>query len=301
MPMVSTGPISLGGSATTGGLNQSVNIELGRGATTTINMNETAVRTLAGVPSGAISMNNFYGKSNRVTVNLTIAGNTQNYNIFNNRGGGYVAGRTDVVLTINSGVVVGSSSTGAFALTTGSGWAAGDAVRINNNGRIVGRAGNGGIGGQSNPGAPGGGGGPALQLTVPTQIQNNSIIGGGGGGGTGGNGLSRGGGGGGGGGGNTAGSGADGGFGSASPGNPGAGGNVSSGGPGGAGGGVTGGGGPGGGPGVAGSPGSGQGGGGGGGNGAGGGRGGGGGGAATSGGPTFATYLATGTRYGALN
>jgi len=40
-----------------------VNTELGRSATATISLNETAVRTLAGVPSGTISMNNLRGKS----------------------------------------------------------------------------------------------------------------------------------------------------------------------------------------------------------------------------------------------
>ncbi len=40
-----------------------VNTELGRSATATISLNESAVRTLAGVPSGAISMDNLRGKS----------------------------------------------------------------------------------------------------------------------------------------------------------------------------------------------------------------------------------------------
>lgn len=46
-----------------------VNVELGRSGTASINMNETAVRTLAGKASGAISMSDFYGKSN-VTITL---------------------------------------------------------------------------------------------------------------------------------------------------------------------------------------------------------------------------------------
>jgi hypothetical protein len=40
-----------------------VNTELGRSSTATISLNESAVRTLAGVASGAISMNNLRGKS----------------------------------------------------------------------------------------------------------------------------------------------------------------------------------------------------------------------------------------------
>lgn len=40
-----------------------VNTELGRSATATISLGESAVRTLAGVASGAISMNDLRGKS----------------------------------------------------------------------------------------------------------------------------------------------------------------------------------------------------------------------------------------------
>ena len=41
-----------------------VNTELGRSSTANISLNETAVRTLAGVASGTISMDNLRGKSN---------------------------------------------------------------------------------------------------------------------------------------------------------------------------------------------------------------------------------------------
>ena len=43
-----------------------VNVELGVAGTTTISMNQTNVRTLAGVPSGQISMSNLQGKSNQI-------------------------------------------------------------------------------------------------------------------------------------------------------------------------------------------------------------------------------------------
>jgi hypothetical protein len=42
-----------------------VNTELGRASNTNISLNEGVVRTLAGVASGAISMDNLRGKSNR--------------------------------------------------------------------------------------------------------------------------------------------------------------------------------------------------------------------------------------------
>ena len=63
MTLNASGPISLSG--TTAG--QSIEIELGGTGTTQISLNCTTVRTLAGVPSGAIIMpTNFYGKSNAV-------------------------------------------------------------------------------------------------------------------------------------------------------------------------------------------------------------------------------------------
>lgn len=41
-----------------------VNVELGLSSTATISLNDTAVRTLAGVASGAISLDSLHGKSN---------------------------------------------------------------------------------------------------------------------------------------------------------------------------------------------------------------------------------------------
>jgi hypothetical protein len=55
-----------------------VNTELGRSSTASINLNETAVRTLAGVPSGAISMDNLRGKS-AVTLGFN---NSENISVF---------------------------------------------------------------------------------------------------------------------------------------------------------------------------------------------------------------------------
>ena len=63
MTLNASGPISLGGSTA----GQSLNLVLGRSATAQVSLNESAVRTLAGVPSGAIVMpTNFYGKSSVV-------------------------------------------------------------------------------------------------------------------------------------------------------------------------------------------------------------------------------------------
>lgn len=141
--------------------------------------------------SGAINFGQFYNAANRVTVNVTISSNTANY-VFNTSKitSGYVAGTTDAVLTINSGVIVSSSSTGSYALTVDTSWAAGDTVRINNAGVILGRGGDGARGANENSGtSPGGSGGPALLIQRATSINNTNRIAGGGGGGGGGGGA----------------------------------------------------------------------------------------------------------------
>ena len=56
-----------------------VNTELGRSSTASINLNETAVRTLAGVASGTISMNDLRGKSSFTAV----FNNAQNISVMN--------------------------------------------------------------------------------------------------------------------------------------------------------------------------------------------------------------------------
>jgi hypothetical protein len=67
MTLNTTGPISLGGSTA----GQSINLELGKSATATVSLNDTDVRTLAGVASGAIIVpTNFYGKS-AVIISIT--------------------------------------------------------------------------------------------------------------------------------------------------------------------------------------------------------------------------------------
>lgn len=58
MTLQSSGPISA----------QNINVELGRAAGAAFSLGGAAERALAGVPSGAISFSNFYGKSNSVAV-----------------------------------------------------------------------------------------------------------------------------------------------------------------------------------------------------------------------------------------
>ena len=176
------------------------NTELGNSAGTTISMNDADVRALLGLSAGAeASFSDYYGASSVVDIALTIAANTNNYNIFTNKGGSYVAGKSNVTLTINSGVTIGSTSTGAFALDTGTGWASGDAITIINNGAVRGRGGNGGNGGvvicnsgggqgATTNATSGGAGGDALRAQFATSITNNGTFAGGGGGGGGGGG-----------------------------------------------------------------------------------------------------------------
>lgn len=71
-----------------------VNTELNRSATATISLNETDVRTLAGVPSGAISLSNLLGKSN---VTFTPDGGAS----AGSPAGLYADGQTTASITIN--------------------------------------------------------------------------------------------------------------------------------------------------------------------------------------------------------
>lgn len=59
MALNGSGAISIGGSTT----GQSINLELSRSATATSSLNETELRSLCGVASGAISLSDFYNAS----------------------------------------------------------------------------------------------------------------------------------------------------------------------------------------------------------------------------------------------
>lgn len=141
--------------------------------------NNTSVPT-----SGTISISNFYGTVRRIFIPITISSSTYNFDVYNNRGGSYVAGISDVQVTVNGGARVGSTSTGTYAMLVTNAFASGDTVTIINNGVIQGM---GGQGADSVLGAvdggPGSPGGLGLYVNFPTTIQNNSIIAGGGGGG----------------------------------------------------------------------------------------------------------------------
>lgn len=181
MALQSTGAISF----------NNINVELGLSGTTTAPINQAPFRTLAGKPGSGttIALSDFYGKANRVTVNLTLAGgNVLNYDVYNNRGPTYVAGTSDIIVNIPAPTILGSASTPTYSLLVPSAFNPADTVTIVNNGTILGAGGDGGRGSDA-PGAgvvpatPGSGGGNAVFVNRPTIITNNGIIAGGGGGG----------------------------------------------------------------------------------------------------------------------
>jgi hypothetical protein len=150
-----------------------------------VTSNNTTVPT-----SGTISVGNLYGTTRRSIVPLTISSPTYNYDVYANRGPGYIAGISNLNVTVAPGVVVGSTSTGSYAMLVPSSFSPGDSITITNNGVIEGMGGNGGdsqFAAQSG-GNPGTNAGNALYINYPTTIQNNSVIAGGGGGGGGGSG-----------------------------------------------------------------------------------------------------------------
>jgi hypothetical protein len=168
-----------------------VNTELGISPSSTlITMNDAAVRTLAGVGGSGtvISMQNLQGKSS--VFALTISSNTYNYNLATAAPGAGWPGSSAIQLTINPGVVVGSTSTGTFALQIPSALNPAPSVTVINNGTVIGMGGDGGRGARGEPPASpstgGSPGGAALFVGRPVVITNNGTLAGGGGGGGGG-------------------------------------------------------------------------------------------------------------------
>lgn len=121
MALNNSGPISLRG--TTAG--QSIQQELGSSGQ--ISLLDSAVRSLAGVPTGAVTMpTNFYGKSSTVIINLANATYT-NLNLYTQVGSPSAAGSYRVV--IQSSTIIGGTSTATPALTIGA-WKANQTLEI---------------------------------------------------------------------------------------------------------------------------------------------------------------------------
>lgn len=178
MPLPSSGAISL----------SQVNTELGVSATATRSLNDTTTRNLFGVASGAISMSQGYGKANQFA--FTISSNQTNANLRTLAVNAGWNQSSKVVATIAAGVYISSNSTGTPALTVNGSFPGG--VALVNNGFIVGMGGAGGSGPTSGPGlqvgagTAGAGGGLALSVSSAISVTNNGTVAGGGGGGGGG-------------------------------------------------------------------------------------------------------------------
>lgn len=184
MALNSSGPISLGGSTA----GQSVNLELGQSATAQISFNDANVRTLTGTTAGTalIMPTNFYGKSSRATASYTFSASTANASLNVTSLSGYSAGKTDITITINSGIYLYSTTFGTAGLTL-TGGTTGDTITLVNNGYIMGLGGNGDIYNSSNALTTAATAGSlALSLGFNTTVTNTSgyIGGGGGAGGT---------------------------------------------------------------------------------------------------------------------
>lgn len=169
-----------------------INVELGVAGTTTANINQASYRTLAGVPGSGttIALSNFYGKSNRVSISSTFSSSTANASLNVSAIGGYIAGISDITVTINGGVYLYATSTGGYGLNL-TGATSGDTITVVNNGFIMGQGGNGGTvqgGGGTPPAVPATSGGTALNIGTGINVTINNTngsayIGGGGGGG----------------------------------------------------------------------------------------------------------------------
>lgn len=156
-----------------------VNTELGYSSTALISLNDTAVRSLANVPSGQISMSDLQGKSAQFgatySSNTTSGLNLRTWALANGWNGSAYA-----VITIGSGVYVQSSSTSTAALTLNGSWPGGLKVIVE--GYIVGAGGPGPIADVLTA-TVGNNGGTAVSVGVNCSIQINSgggILGGGG-------------------------------------------------------------------------------------------------------------------------
>jgi hypothetical protein len=190
MALQSSGAISL----------NNINTELGVASGTARSLGETSSRNLAGIASGAISLSDFYGKSNVQEIvfdNSAAAwGTPQNWNLWNilvNFGIALTSNKVKITLT---NITITASATSVPALETGSGWPAGTLLEvIMGSGCVV--KGKGGAGGAGSTGqayaAAGGAGGPGYRVTaaisggsITTTLSGGLVYGGGGGGGGGG-------------------------------------------------------------------------------------------------------------------
>lgn len=172
-----------------------INTELGVASGTARGLGDASSRNLAGVASGAISLSNFYGKSNVQELifdnSAAFWGNPQDWNLWNIFLFSGVSITSNKVKVIFRNIVITSSTISVPALQTGTGWPSGTQLEvvIESTAAIYGRRGAGGA-----AMTVGGAGGRAVAITEAItsgsiKITNQGAIhaggGGGGGGGTG--------------------------------------------------------------------------------------------------------------------
>lgn len=142
-----------------------------------------------GVPdSGELAFSDFYGTTKTFNFTDTIAATTTYYNVSDKAAaaGWNVTDRLRATITVNSGVVVGSTSSPGNAFEVEF-LPVGSTVYLINNGTIIGKGGAGGNGATSTVSPTvGGNGGTAIYTKHAMSITNNGIIAAGGGGGGGG-------------------------------------------------------------------------------------------------------------------
>lgn len=171
MTLPVSGAISLG----------DVNVELQRSATATISMNDSELRTLFAVPSGAIGLATGYGKANKFAISITSNQTNLDLRPWLVSQGWNESSKAEV--TINAGVWLSSNSISTAGLRISGSFPNG--LVIINNGYIVGMGGS-GTGYSAYSGASGGAGGDGLSTSSALSLTNNGTIAGGGGGGGGG-------------------------------------------------------------------------------------------------------------------
>lgn len=176
MTIPSTQSISLG----------DISVELGRPRTTQIALGDPEVRTFLGIASGKVGLGQLRGQTfGRAVVSRIVSAHAMNLVINLNSLPGYVAGKSDITITVNSGIYLWSdSATPGLSITGGT---TGDTVKLVNNGFIMGKGGNGqyydSVAGLDIAPTVGQ---PALSTSFNLTIDTlNGYIGGGGGGGAG--------------------------------------------------------------------------------------------------------------------
>jgi hypothetical protein len=115
----------------------------------------------------------------RATLSQTYSSNASNVSLDVSTLSGYISGKSDITITVNSGIYIWSSSNGTPALTI-TGTNTGDTVKLINNGYIMGGAAQSLSSGQPVPGV----GGAAISISSSITIDNtnsSAYIGGAGG------------------------------------------------------------------------------------------------------------------------